>query len=111
VTEWVEDTTVRPETPIATNDTAMRMRSLLRLAVESGVAADAAQAGLPIGGYATFVAEPVPVATFIGYVETDSQQGFAIAVILENGDDFATAARIGGDLLALAAQEAPVDSP
>ena len=103
---WQPITSVRPTTPIITPEISRQLQGILRLSVLEGTAQSAAQTGLDIGGQAGIgYAGDSSHVWFIGFVRLVSNQGFAVAVVIEDSDDIDLPASIGGELLALAAME------
>ncbi len=97
---WVDNKTINPSIPMLTANSARQMQSLMQAAVTNGAAQKASQADMMIGGHAglAYVGKTVQ-SWFIGFVSTASNQGAAIAVILEDTNDAALAAQIGGEVL------------
>lgn len=97
---WVDNKTINPSIPMLTANSARQMQSLMQAAVTTGAAQKAAQPEMMIGGHAglAYVGKTVQ-SWFIGFVSTASNQGAAIAVILEDTNDASLAAQIGGEVL------------
>lgn len=102
--DWSPNITTRSSLPFMTTQVATMMQGLMRESAQMGTAQAAAQDGLNIGGHAALAYSGEGTqAWFVGYVLMDDGTGYATAVVLENSDDIALAARIGGTALAAAA--------
>lgn len=103
---WQPAPLPRPTTPIATTATARQVQELMRASTRVGAAQNAQQADIDIGGHASLAySGDGTQAWFIGFVSYGGRSGAAIAVILEDSDDPALAAHIGGTVLAAAAAD------
>lgn len=87
--------------PLITEEAAQLLRQLMFEAVENGTARTAAHENLQIGGYATVAySGEQTLSWFTGFIMTDISTGYAITILLEDTNNFALAAEIGGDALA-----------
>lgn len=104
VNAWTPSSAVRQSYPITTPQTARQMQTMMRGAVESGVAWAAIRGGPNIGGYAAlaYSGEGTHV-WFVGFAYIGSQEGVAIALVIEDSDDLDLAASIGGEALRVGA--------
>lgn len=98
--DWQQVTTLYPTTPITTAETSRRVQELMRAATISGAATRAARSGMNIGGHTALAySGDSTVVWFTGFVITGVRQGVAVALVLEDHDDTADAAEIGGQIL------------
>ncbi|PJF40014.1 MAG: hypothetical protein D6737_12545 [Chloroflexi bacterium] len=101
---WQPAKPIQTTIAMTTADTARQLQTFMREAVSSGAAQAAAHNDLDIGGHAALAHSGEGTqAWFIGFVATGNTQGAAVAVVLENNDSAAEAARIGGIALEAAA--------
>lgn len=103
---WLDESSARPHLPLTTAETAAQLRDLMRATVNNGAANAARRDSLMIGGQ-TAVAYSGEQAQswFIGYAMAANGKGAAIAVVIEDENNPAEAARIGGDVLAKAVEQ------
>lgn len=98
--EWEDDQSLHPHIPIITANVARQLQDLMRLSVNNGAAQPAMRLGLDIGGHAAVAySGEESQAWFVGFVTLGVRQGITIAVVLENVNDPALAAQIGGNVL------------
>ncbi|MBZ0283558.1 MAG: hypothetical protein K8L97_22670 [Anaerolineae bacterium] len=99
-TAWQNDQSLHPHIPIITTNAARQLQDLMRLSVNNGAAQSAMRLGLDIGGHAALAySGDESQAWFVGFITIGVQQSITIAVVLEDVDDPALAAQIGGDIL------------
>ncbi|TVR23083.1 MAG: hypothetical protein EA396_04805 [Anaerolineaceae bacterium] len=102
--DWVTLRTVQPSLPITTPENARRIAALLRQNVVRGTAQEAFHADFDIGGQSALSYAGAGVHTwFVGFLREEARRGYAIALILEDTQDLALAATIGGEVLRAAA--------
>ncbi len=100
---WVDDKAVYASIPMLTANSARQMQTIMQAAVENGAAQKASQQDLMIAGHAGLAYVGTTAQSwFIGFVSTGSNQGTAIAVVLEDTNDAGLAAEIGGQVLSTA---------
>jgi peptidoglycan glycosyltransferase len=100
---WLDNKTIYSPVPMLTANSARQMQTIMQTAVQDGDAQKAAQPDLMIAGHAGLAYVGTTAQSwFIGFVTTGSNQGAAIAVVLENTNDAALAAEIGGQVLGTA---------
>ncbi len=100
---WVDDKTIYSPIPMLTANSARQMQTIMQSAVQNGDAQNAAQPNLMISGHAGLAYVGTTTQSwFIGFVSTGSNQGAAIAVVLENTNDASLAAEIAGQVLSTA---------
>lgn len=96
------------QVPVTTAEVAAHIRDWMRETVSNGAAAPAQHSNLDIGGHvARAYSGKESQVWFIGFISQGSRQGATIAIVLEDTDDPAEAARIGGKVLEAAADVAP----
>ncbi len=97
---WVDDKTVYTSIPMLTANSARQMQTIMQAAIQNGDAQKALIPNLIIGGHAGLAYVGTTAQSwFIGFVSTGSNQGAAIAVVLEDTNDTGLAAEIGGQVL------------
>ncbi len=89
--------------PLITSEVASQMRAWMRDAVSYGAAAAAGRKAYDIGGQVarSFSGQGSQV-WFIGFAALGGRNGVTVAVVLEDTDDSALAAQIGGEVLTAA---------
>jgi peptidoglycan glycosyltransferase len=103
---WAITPRMLPTLPIMTDEVAQQLQFLMRDAAANGAARPAAQSDMDIGGHAALAyAGEGALAWFIGFSATGAGEGFAVAVVLENVEDAALAAQIGGIALQIVSGE------
>lgn len=104
-TEWQVVREVRESIPITTDEVSRRVQTLMRESTVFGSARRAARSEIAIGGHASLArAGEVTLSWFMGFALTGTQDGIAIALVLEDTDDPTLAAEIGGQVLEIAYQ-------
>ena len=100
---WTPASAVRQSHPITTPQTARQMQTMMRGAVENGVAWAAIRGGPNIAGYSAlaYSGESTHV-WFVGFAYLGARDGVAIALVIEDSDDLDLAASIGGEALRVA---------
>jgi peptidoglycan glycosyltransferase len=99
-TAWARATTLTPDRPVMTSQTARRMQALMRAATVSGAARRAARTEIAVGGHVGLAYAGEQTQTwFVGYALTGQNQGVALALVLEDFDDPDAAAALGGQML------------
>ncbi len=97
---WQAVREVRESIPITTTEVSQRVQSLMREATIYGSARRAARSEIAVGGHAALArAGRTTLSWFIGFALTGTQNGIAIALVLEDTDDPTLAAEIGGKVL------------
>ncbi|MFW5771946.1 MAG: penicillin-binding transpeptidase domain-containing protein [Phototrophicaceae bacterium] len=101
---WTSANGVRQTHPITTPQTARQMQTIMRGAVENGVAWAAIRGGPNIGGYTSLAYSGDSTHVwFIGFAYIGAREGAVIALVIEDSDDLDLAASIGGEALRVAA--------
>jgi peptidoglycan glycosyltransferase len=120
ITPYLVDATRRPgatawqpipppanQTAVVTQEVADTIQTAMRDAVTKGAAQAANRSGLAIYGHASIAytgPEQNADAWFIGFIELPAGRSVAVAAVIEDTTDAATAANIGGIALAEAAR-------
>ncbi len=106
---WARYIANAPSIPMMTQTNARRLQDLMRNAVANGAALNAGRPGIDMGGHASIAyAGDGALAWFVGFSTLGGRRGVVTAVVIEQSDDAALAADIGGTLLQ-AAQSALTD--
>ncbi len=101
--EWQVVREVRESIPITTDEVSRRVQTLMRESTVYGSARRAARSEIAIGGHASLArAGETTLSWFMGFALTGTQDGIAIALVLEDTDDPTLAAEIGGQVLEIA---------
>jgi len=105
-TEWARYVQNAPSIPLMTQTNARRLQDLMRNAIANGAALNAGRPSIDMGGHAAVAyAGDDALAWFVGFSTLGGRRGVVTAVVIEQSDDAALAADIGGTTL-LAAQSA-----
>jgi penicillin-binding protein A len=98
--EWQPVNALYPTVPITTEETSRRLLEMMRSATITGGATRAARSGMNIGGHTAiaYVGDTTNV-WFTGFVITGANEGLVVALVLEDEDNPALAASIGGQIL------------
>ncbi|MBI1282312.1 MAG: hypothetical protein GC179_29570 [Anaerolineaceae bacterium] len=100
---WIDAKTVYSPLPMLTANSARQMQTIMQTTVQIGAAQKAAQSNLIISGHAGIAYVGTTAQSwFIGFVTTGSNQGAAIAIVLEDTSDTDLAAKMGGQVLSTA---------
>ncbi|MEQ8677454.1 MAG: penicillin-binding transpeptidase domain-containing protein [Aggregatilineales bacterium] len=103
--DWQNVTTATQTIPLMTSATAQQLLSLMIESGSDGTAQSAAQGDETIGGHAAIaLSGEQTLSWFTGFIMTDTRRGYAVALVLEDTDDYALAAEIGGIALRSAAE-------
>jgi len=103
---WQVVREVRESIPITTTEVSQLVQTLMREATLYGSARRAARSEIAIGGHASLArAGETTLSWFVGFALTGTQDGIAIALVLEDTDDPTLAAEIGGAVLEAAYQQ------
>ncbi|MCA9909346.1 MAG: hypothetical protein KC519_11905, partial [Anaerolineae bacterium] len=104
--QWTRYVPNAPSIPLMTQTNARRLQDLMRNAIANGAALNAGRPSVDMGGHAAvaYTGEDA-LAWFVGFSTLGGRRGVVTAVVIEQSDDAALAADIGGTTL-LAAQSA-----
>jgi peptidoglycan glycosyltransferase len=98
--QWIPNNQIRATVPFTTAQVASQLEDLMREAVNNGASSNAARPNLDIGGHSAIAYSGEGAhAWFIGFARLSADNGVVVAVVIENSDDAALAADIGGTAL------------
>ena len=104
--QWTRHVPNAPSIPLMTQTNARRLQDLMRNAIANGAALNAGRPSIDMGGHAAVAyTGDDALAWFVGFSTLSGRRGVVAAVVIEQSDDAALAADIGGTTL-LAAQTA-----
>jgi cell division protein FtsI/penicillin-binding protein 2 len=107
--DWTPVQERQPSLPITTVQNARQMQNIMRQSVQQGTAQAANREGYAIGGQVALAYSGESTqAWFVGWALTGAQRGVAVAIVLEDSDDLARAAHIGGTALKAAVDTLPI---